>query len=69
MQVNFWSLTRIAKTVMRGMIRARAGRIVAIGSVAALQGNPATPPMRRRRARSSPIAARSPSRPPSAASP
>jgi len=40
MQVNFWSLTRIAKSVMRGMIRARAGRIVAIGSVAALQGNP-----------------------------
>jgi 3-oxoacyl-[acyl-carrier protein] reductase len=40
MQVNFWSLTRIAKTVLRGMIRARAGRIVAIGSVAALQGNP-----------------------------
>jgi 3-oxoacyl-[acyl-carrier protein] reductase len=40
MQVNFWSLARIAKTIMRGMIRARAGRIVAIGSVAALQGNP-----------------------------
>jgi 3-oxoacyl-[acyl-carrier protein] reductase len=40
MQVNFWSLSRIAKTLMRGMIRARAGRIVAIGSVAALQGNP-----------------------------
>jgi NAD(P)-dependent dehydrogenase (short-subunit alcohol dehydrogenase family) len=40
MQVNFWSLTRIAKSVMRGMIRAKAGRIVAIGSVAALQGNP-----------------------------
>jgi NAD(P)-dependent dehydrogenase (short-subunit alcohol dehydrogenase family) len=40
MQVNFWSLTRIAKTVVRDMIRARAGRIVAIGSVAALQGNP-----------------------------
>ena len=40
MQVNFWSLTRLAKTVIRGMIRARAGRIVAIGSVAALQGNP-----------------------------
>jgi 3-oxoacyl-[acyl-carrier protein] reductase len=40
MQVNFWSLTRIAKALMRGMIRARAGRIVAIGSVAALQGNP-----------------------------
>ena len=40
MQVNFWSLTRIAKALMRGMIRARAGRIVAIGSVAALQGSP-----------------------------
>ncbi len=40
MQVNFWSLTRLAKTVLRGMIRARTGRIVAIGSVAALKGNP-----------------------------
>ncbi|MGF9756143.1 SDR family oxidoreductase [Microvirga sp. 0TCS3.31] len=40
MQVNFWSLTRIAKALMRGMIRAKQGRIVAIGSVAALQGNP-----------------------------
>lgn len=40
MQVNFWAFTRIAKTVMRAMIRARSGRIVAIGSVAALRGNP-----------------------------
>ncbi len=40
MQVNVWSLTRLAKAVLRGMIRARAGRIVAIGSVAALRGNP-----------------------------
>jgi NAD(P)-dependent dehydrogenase (short-subunit alcohol dehydrogenase family) len=40
MQVNFWSFTRIAKALMRGMIRAKTGRIVAIGSVAALQGNP-----------------------------
>lgn len=40
MQVNFWSLTRLAKSMVRGMIRARAGRIVAIGSVAALQANP-----------------------------
>jgi NAD(P)-dependent dehydrogenase (short-subunit alcohol dehydrogenase family) len=40
MQVNFWSLTQIAKAVLRGMLRARSGRIVAIGSVAALQGNP-----------------------------
>ena len=39
MQVNFWSLTRIAKPLVRGMIRARAGRIVAVGSVAALRGN------------------------------
>jgi 3-oxoacyl-[acyl-carrier protein] reductase len=40
MQVNFWSLTRLAKAVMRGMIRARSGRIVAIGSAAAMRGNP-----------------------------
>lgn len=40
MQVNFWSLTRLAKAVLRGMIRARGGRICVIGSVAALQGNP-----------------------------
>ena len=39
MQVNFFSLTRLAKALMRAMIRARAGRIVAIGSVAALRGN------------------------------
>jgi 3-oxoacyl-[acyl-carrier protein] reductase len=40
MQVNFWSLTQLAKAVLRGMFRARAGRIAVIGSVAALQGNP-----------------------------
>lgn len=39
MQVNFFSLTRVAKSLVRGMIRARAGRIVAIGSVAALRAN------------------------------
>jgi NAD(P)-dependent dehydrogenase (short-subunit alcohol dehydrogenase family) len=39
MQVNFWSLARLAKAAMRGMLRAREGRIVAIGSVAALQAN------------------------------
>jgi NAD(P)-dependent dehydrogenase (short-subunit alcohol dehydrogenase family) len=37
--VNFWSFTRLAKAAMRGMLRAREGRIVAIGSVAALQAN------------------------------
>ncbi|WP_375459970.1 SDR family NAD(P)-dependent oxidoreductase [uncultured Enterovirga sp.] len=40
MQVNFWSLTRLAKAVLRGMIRSRGGRICVIGSVAALRGNP-----------------------------
>ena len=40
MQVNFWAFTRLAKSLMRGMLRAGAGRIVAIGSVAALRGNP-----------------------------
>ncbi|GJE40006.1 SDR family oxidoreductase [Methylobacterium persicinum] len=39
MQVNFYSLTRLAKALVRGMTRARSGRIVAIGSVAALRGN------------------------------
>ncbi|MGV6871407.1 SDR family oxidoreductase [Pseudochelatococcus sp. B33] len=40
MQVNFWSFTQLVKTLVRPMIRARSGRIVAIGSVAALHGNP-----------------------------
>ncbi len=51
MQVNFWSLTRLAKALVRPMTRAKAGRIVAIGSVAALRANPGTPPMPRPRAR------------------
>jgi 3-oxoacyl-[acyl-carrier protein] reductase len=40
MQVNFFSLTRLAKALVRGMTRARSGRIVAVGSVAASRGNP-----------------------------
>ncbi len=40
MQVNFWSLTQIAKALLRTMLRARQGRIAVIGSVAALYGNP-----------------------------
>jgi 3-oxoacyl-[acyl-carrier protein] reductase len=40
MQVNFWSFTRLAKALVRGMVRARSGRIVAIGSVAAARANP-----------------------------
>lgn len=39
MQVNFWSLTRLVKTFIRPMIRARAGRIAVIGSVTAMQAN------------------------------
>ncbi len=39
MQVNFFSLSRLAKALVRDMTRARSGRIVAIGSVAALRGN------------------------------
>ncbi|CAH1657582.1 SDR family oxidoreductase [Chelatococcus asaccharovorans] len=39
MQVNFWSVTRLVKTFIRPMIRARSGRIAVIGSVTALQAN------------------------------
>src|SRR3984885_1061951 len=44
MQVNFFAFARIARAVVRPMIRARTGRIVAIGSVIgqfASQGNAA----------------------------
>ncbi len=44
MQVNFFAFARIARAVVRPMMRARAGRIVAIGSVigqVASQGNAA----------------------------
>jgi len=44
MQVNFFSFTRIARAVVRPMLRARGGRIVAVGSVigqVASQGNAA----------------------------
>ena len=39
MQVNFWSFTRLATAIVRGMMRARDGRIVVIGSVTAERGN------------------------------
>lgn len=38
MQVNFWSMTRLTKAALRPMLRARAGRIVAIGSITATRG-------------------------------
>jgi 3-oxoacyl-[acyl-carrier protein] reductase len=44
MQVNFWSFARIARAALRPMLRARYGRIVAVGSVigqVASQGNAA----------------------------
>jgi NAD(P)-dependent dehydrogenase (short-subunit alcohol dehydrogenase family) len=44
MQVNYFAFTRIARSVVRPMIRARNGRIVAVGSVigqVASQGNAA----------------------------
>ncbi|MEN3929530.1 SDR family oxidoreductase [Microvirga sp. W0021] len=39
MQVNFWSLTQIVKSVIRSMMRAREGRIAVMGSVTALHGS------------------------------
>jgi len=39
MQVNFWSFTKLAAAVVRQMMRAREGRVVAIGSVTAERGN------------------------------
>ena len=51
MQVNFFSFVRIARAVVRPMMRARTGRIVAIGSVigAAVVVSVAAPLRRRRR--------------------
>lgn len=40
MQVNHFTFVRLARALVRPMTRARGGRIVAIGSVAALQANP-----------------------------
>ena len=39
MQVNFWSLTRLATVLVRQMMRAKDGRVVVIGSVTAERGN------------------------------
>ena len=44
MQVNFWSFARLARAAVRPMMRARNGRIIAVGSVVgqqASQGNAA----------------------------
>lgn len=39
MQVNFWALTSIAKALVRGMVRSRSGRILAIGSITSIHAN------------------------------
>ena len=39
MQVNFWAFARLVTALVRPMTARRRGRIVAIGSVAALRGN------------------------------
>ena len=38
-RVNYWSFTRLAKTLLRPMMRARDGRVAVIGSVTALRAN------------------------------
>ena len=40
MQVNYWSFVKLVGALVRPMTRARAGRIVAIGSIAAEVANP-----------------------------
>lgn len=40
MQINFWSLTRLVAAAVRPMISSRAGRIIGIGSIAALHATP-----------------------------
>ncbi len=38
MQVNFWSMVVLVKAALRPMMRARAGRIVGVGSITARRG-------------------------------
>ncbi len=38
MQVNFWSMTQLVKAAVRPMMRAKSGRVVAIGSITAHNG-------------------------------
>lgn len=40
MQVNFWSLMQLVAAIVRPMMRAKAGRIISIGSITALHGAP-----------------------------
>jgi len=40
MQVNFWALTRLVTGAIRPMMRGRSGRIIGVGSIAALHTSP-----------------------------
>ena len=48
---NLKSVYRLSKAVLRGMMKARYGRIINIGSVSASAATPARPITRRRRRR------------------
>jgi 3-oxoacyl-[acyl-carrier protein] reductase len=51
MATNLKAAFRLAKGVLRGMMKARHGRIIQIGSVVGTSGNPGKPTMRRPRRR------------------
>ncbi len=40
MQTNLASVFRLSKAVLRGMMKARKGRIISIASIVGLTGNP-----------------------------
>ena len=53
METNLRAVFRLSRAVMRGMMKARWGRIINITSVVGASGNPGRPTTRRRRRRSS----------------
>jgi 3-oxoacyl-[acyl-carrier protein] reductase len=69
METNLTSVFRTSKAVMRGMMKARKGRIISIASVVGITGNPGRPTTRRPRPASSRSRNRSPVRLARAASP
>ena len=69
MQVNYWAFARIARAVVRPMLRARYGRIVVIGSVMGLQASQGNAVLcAQARPHCCPMCARWRSKPPGAAS-
>jgi len=69
MATNLRSVFRLSKLVIRGMMKARAGRIINIGSVVGAMAMPARPTTRRPRPGSPVSPGRSPARSAAAASP